>query len=83
MNINICVYIYTYNASLKTSLGCIMISLFYTDNCLWGAWIDVPCDCSTATKQLSRAVLRNSTGAGHDCKGDSTKTEQCNCQEGQ
>ena len=48
-------------------------------NCMWGQWKEGTCNCSTETKLFSRTVLRNATGLGLDCVGDSEKIENCNC----
>lgn len=58
---------------------CYEVSLFYSDDCLWEQAHEEPCNCSNETKSLSRTVLRNATGGGHDCVGDSEKIISCNC----
>ena len=62
---------------------CYEVSLFCADDCLWEPWQHDPCNCNNETKSLSRTVLRNATGGGSNCMGDSKKIQNCGCAVGQ
>ena len=60
--------------------------MLYADDCLWGRWqAEVHCNCSgpvnetTLTKSMTRRILRNATGGGKECEGESKKIEMCVC----
>ena len=46
---------------------------------MWGPWQENECDCDTNTRVVKRDILREVTGHGAMCEGESEEVKSCSC----
>ena len=57
----------------------VLIIFQFSGDCIWSEW-RVSCNCSEEIGLFTREIIRNASGGGQICEGESTRIEACKCE---